>query len=622
MISYLQIENLTKSYGTFVMFENISFQLAKDQKIALIAKNGTGKTTLFNILCGKDTPDAGIVTFHKDITIGFLEQNPPFNPEYTVLEQVLSSSGKLTEIIENYEHALISEDTNLLQKSIEQMDLNHAWDFETRMKQILGKLKIYDLEQKMSTLSGGQRKRVALANTLVNKPDLLILDEPTNHLDLEMIEWLEEYLESGSFTLLMVTHDRYFLDRICSEIIEIDNRKLQYYKGNYGYYIEKRAERLEVMESNVDKAKNLYRKELDWIRRMPKARGTKAKYRVDAFEDVKEKAFSSRTDKRININVQSARMGSKVIDIEKISKSFDDKHLIKDFSYKFARLEKVGVVGNNGTGKTTFLNLLTKVLKPDSGVIEIGETLKIGYYRQDGIQFNEQMRVIDVAQEIAEVVALGDSSKMGVSQFLNYFLFPPEVQYSYVYKLSGGEKRRLYLMTILMQNPNFLILDEPTNDLDIVTLNVLEDYLQNFQGCVLIVSHDRYFMDKLVDHLFVFEGDGVIKDFPGNYSDYRDHKDQVEKEFAVDQKETRKVVVESEKIKANPKKLSYKEQREFELLGTEIESLENEKKIIEVEINSGTLNNTDLVAKSKRIAEIIKLVDQKSERWLVLSELA
>jgi ATP-binding cassette subfamily F protein uup len=622
MVTYLQIQNLSKSYGNFVMFEDVSFQLAQNQKIALIAKNGAGKTTLFNILCGKDLPDSGNITFHKEITIGFLEQDPLYNPDYTVLDQVLASSGELMDVIEKYELALVSGNENDLQKSIELMDLHHAWDFESKMKQILGKLKIIDFEQKMSQLSGGQRKRVALANALLNNPDLLILDEPTNHLDLDMIEWLEEYLTNATLTLLMVTHDRYFLDRVCNVIVELDNKSLYQYNGNYSYFLDKRAERIDNENTNIEKARNLYRTELDWIRRMPQARATKAKYRIDAFEDIKSKAFSARQEKQVTLNVQSARLGTKTIEIDNISKSFDNKVLIKDFSYKFARFEKVGIIGDNGSGKTTFLNIITNILKPDKGLIDTGETLKIGYYRQDGLQFDEQMKVIDVAQSVAEVVTLGDGNKMGVSQFLNYFLFPPEVQYSYVYKLSGGEKRRLYLMTILMQNPNFLILDEPTNDLDIVTLNILEEYLQNFSGCVLIVSHDRYFMDKLVDHIFVFEGNGIIKDFPGNYSDYRDYKLAKEKEQKVPEKLEKNKQSKQQKPIKTSKKLSYKDQREFDTLSNEISELEREKKELENVMSSGNMGSEELVKMSNRIAEIMKMVDSKTERWLELSELS
>ncbi len=621
MTSYLQLENLTKSYGTFTMFEDISFQLAKGQKIALIARNGTGKTTLFNILCGKDSPDSGTVTFHKDISIGFLEQDPKYSPDKTVIEQVLTSSAHIVHVIEEYEKALESHDKDRLHNAIGQMELQQAWDYEAKVKQILGKLKITGFDQPMRALSGGQRKRVALANALINNPDLLILDEPTNHLDLEMIEWLEEYLENGNFTLLMVTHDRYFLESVCNEIVELDNKSLYFYKGNYSYYLEKRAERLENETMNVDKARNLMRTELDWIRRMPKARGTKAKYRVNAFEGLKEKASAARLEKQVNINVKSTRLGSKIIEIAGLSKSFGSLKLVESFSYKFSRFEKVGIVGNNGTGKTTFLNLLTGNLKPDSGIIDTGETLSIGYYKQDGLQFDENMRVIDVATSIAEIVTTSKGS-MGVSAFLNYFLFPPETQYSYVYKLSGGEKRRLYLMTVLMRNPNFLILDEPTNDLDLATLNVLEDYLLNFEGCTLIVSHDRFFMDKLVDHIFVFEGDGIIKDFPGNYSDYRNYTFLKEKEQRATGKEEKKVAETVEKVpKSNLKKMTYKEQREFEQLTTEIEELESEKKSIEIELSSGNLNNDELIKKSNRHGELISLIDEKTDRWMELSEL-
>jgi ABC transport system ATP-binding/permease protein len=622
MTSYLRIENLTKSYGTFVMFENISFQLAKGQKIALIAPNGTGKTSLFNIIAGKDSADSGTIDFNKEITIGFLEQDPAYDENKTVIEQVFSSSAKIVHVIEKYEKALVSNDKSQLQFATEQMELNHAWDFESQIKQILGKLKISDFDKKMGILSGGQRKRIALANALINKPDLLILDEPTNHLDIEMTEWLEEYLSNGSFTILMVTHDRYFLDRICNEILELDNTKLFQYKGNFSYYLEKRSERLDIASTDVEKARNLMRKELDWIRRMPKARGTKAKYRVNAFDELKQKASESVSEKKVKINVQLKRLGSKIIEIEKLNKSFNNIPIIKDFSYKFSKYEKVGIVGANGSGKTTFLNLITNQLKPDSGNIETGETISFGFYKQEGLQFDENMRVIDVATEVAEVVTLGNGTRLGVSQFLNYFLFPPSVQYNYVYKLSGGEKRRLYLMTVLMRNPNFLILDEPTNDLDILTLNVLEDYIQNFQGCVIIVSHDRYFMDKLADHIFVFEGNGIIKDFPGNYSDYHNYTLLKEKENKSPGKKDSLKSIRPEKAKIiSSNKLSHKERKELELLTVEIEQLENEKKMLEQLINAGISDHLELMEKSKRIGEIISLIDRKSERWMELSEM-
>lgn len=623
MTSYLRIENLTKSYGTFMMFENISFQLAKGQKTALIAPNGTGKTSLFNIIAGKDTADSGTIDFNKDITIGFLEQNPIYNENKTVIEQVFSSSAKIVHVIELYEKALASHNKSQLQHAIEQMELNNAWDFESQIKQILGKLKISDFDEKMGILSGGQRKRIALANALINKPDLLILDEPTNHLDIEMTQWLEEYLNNSSFTILMVTHDRYFLDRICNEILELDNTKLFQYKGNFSYYLEKRSERLDVASADVEKARNLMRKELDWIRRMPKARGTKAKYRVNAFDDLKQKASESVSEKKVKINVQLKRLGSKIIEIENLNKSFNNIPVIKDFSYKFSKFEKVGIVGANGTGKTTFLNLITNQLKPDSGNIETGETISFGFYKQDGLQFDENMRVIDVATSVAEVVTLSDGNRLGVSQFLNHFLFPPSVQYNFVCNLSGGEKRRLYLMTVLMRNPNFLILDEPTNDLDILTLNVLEDYIQNFKGCVIIVSHDRYFMDKLADHIFVFEGNGIIKDFPGNYTDYHYYTLQKEKENKSLEKKDNQNFVRSEKAKkVSLNKLSHKERKELEQLTAEIEQLEDEKKMLEQQINSGIFDHIELMEKSKRIGEVIIMIDQKSDRWMELSEMS
>ncbi len=621
MATYLQIENLSKSFGTTELLNNVSFQLVKGQKIALIAKNGTGKTSLFNILYGKDTADSGKITFHEEIHIGFLEQDPPFDSQKTILEQVFSGNGRLLEIVARYEAALLSHDPKALELSMEEMDTHQAWNYESTIKQILSKLKLVNLDQLMSQLSGGQRKRVALASVLINNPELLILDEPTNHLDLDMIEWLEEYLSDPGITLLTVTHDRYFLDRVCNQILEIDNKKIYNYNGNFEYYLEKKAEKTESETQSVEKAKNLMRKELDWIRRQPKARGTKAKYRVDAFDDLKMKAESRKTDRQVKLQTQGSRMGSKIVDIDNISMSFAELKLISDFSYKFARFEKVGIVGANGTGKSTFLNLITQKLKPSKGNIEIGETIKIGYYSQLGIEFDDNIKVIEAAQNIADEVKISDGQSINTSQFLNRFLFPPDKQYDYVYKLSGGEKRRLYLATILMQNPNFLILDEPTNDLDIVTLCVLEEYLDEFDGCVLIVSHDRYFMDKIVDHLFVFEGNGIIKDFPGNYSEYRSYI-----EFQ-NSKETEKVKKE-EPIKkqsntpAEKRKLSFKEQREFDQLTTEIEKLENEKKELEIAICSNNLQHEQLIEKSHRISQIIELIDKKTERWLELSEMA
>ncbi|HAN18131.1 MAG: ABC transporter [Bacteroidetes bacterium GWC2_33_15] len=618
MINYLQVENLKKSFGDLLLFEDIGFTIEKDQKVALIAKNGTGKTTLFNIITGKDSPDSGKIIFRNNIRFGFLEQNPPLNPKNTLLNEVLHSSNNVKEAIIQYEKAINTHDKNLLSKATEQMDLLGAWDYEVKVKQILTKLKIDKYEQLISTLSGGEKKRVALASVLIEEPDLLLLDEPTNHLDLDMIEWLENYLRNTHSTLLMVTHDRYFLDRVCNEIIEMDNSKIYSYKGNYSYFLEKREERLNNEESQVERAKNILRKEEDWMRRMPKARSHKAKFRIDNFYQLKDVASQSRNDEQMQINVQASRLGKKILEIENLSKKFENISILNNFSYKFSRGEKIGIVGDNGTGKSTFLNLITQNIAPDTGTIEVGQTIVYGYYKQEGIQFTENQRVIDVVQEIAEVVSLGGGREMGVKEFLNYFLFPFDMHYTQVSKLSGGEKRRLYLVTVLMRKPNFLILDEPTNDLDIMTLGVLEDYLTTFDGCVLVVSHDRFFMDQVVDHIFVFQGNGNVKDFPGNYSQYREwilkmEKVQIKESAIIPKKE----IVKSDKPKI---KLSFNEKREYEQLEKEIADLENEKTNLENEINLGNLKTEDLIKKSKRIAEIIHLLDTKTDRWLELSE--
>jgi ATP-binding cassette subfamily F protein uup len=620
MISYLQVENLTKSYGDLVLFEDISFTVNKDQKIALVARNGAGKTSLLNIISGKDGPDTGKVSFIKDITIGFLEQEPVLDPDKTVIEEIFSSPNEVLSAIRDYELAVKSTDKALMQKANDDMDRFKAWDYDVRIKQILTELKVNQYDQPVSQLSGGQRKRLALASVLINEPDLLILDEPTNHLDLEMIEWLEEYLQDSGCSLLMVTHDRYFLDRICNQIIEIDQGNIYAYRGNYSEYLEKRQERLENEQANVDKAKNLMRKELDWMRRMPKARSTKSKSRIDDFYELKDQAGAGRQEKNMNINVQTSRLGKKIIEIKGLSKSFDDMVLIDDFSYTFSRFEKAGIIGDNGSGKTTLLNLISDDLSPDTGTIGVGETIVFGYYRQKGMQFDENQKVIDVVSEIAEVVTLGDGSTLGVSQFLNYFLFPPEVQHNYVYKLSGGEKRRLYLVTVLMRNPNFLILDEPTNDLDIITLNVLEDYLQQFGGCVLIVSHDRFFMDKVVDHLFVFEGEGKIKDFPGNYSQYRAKEKLLEKNKKTEEKSEKRDTVKTAQT-AKPKKLSFNEKRELELLEKEISELEEEKKMLENQMQNADQNPDKLMKSSTRIGKVMELIDEKTMRWMELDEM-
>lgn len=627
MISYLQIDGLTKSFGDLVLFEDITFGIAQGQKVGLIAKNGTGKTTLLNIIAGKEDYDSGAVVFRNDLRVGYLEQTPVYPEGLTVLQACFYSPNETVRLIAEYEEAMASDDHSNLQDILMRMDNLKAWDYEQRAKQILSQLKITNFDQKVEHLSGGQLKRVALANVLITDPELIILDEPTNHLDLEMTEWLEGYLSRANISILMVTHDRYFLDRVCSEIIEIDRQQIYQYKGNYSYYLEKRQERLETMNTEVERANNLLRKELEWMRRQPQARGTKAKYRIDAFYELEKKAKQQRDNGNVNLDVKASYIGSKIFEAEHVTKSFGNIKIVEDFNYIFARFEKMGIVGNNGTGKSTFIKMLMGEVEPDSGRFDVGETVRFGYYSQDGLKFDEQMKVIDVVQDIAEYVDLGDGKKLGVSQFLNYFLFTPEKQHSYVYKLSGGEKRRLYLCTVLMRNPNFLVLDEPTNDLDIVTLNVLEEYLRNFKGCVIVVSHDRYFMDKVVDHLLVFRGNADLKDFPGNYTQYRDWKevqDQLEKEAEAARQPKQAPVSEKNNRPQTEqkKKLTFKERKEFEALESEIPALEAEKAELETAMSSGTLSNDELMAKSERIAKVIDEIDEKTMRWLELSELA
>jgi len=619
MIPYLQIDNLSKSWGDFPLFEGISLTINQGEKVALIAKNGAGKTTLMNILFGNEVADQGRVIFSPDIRIGYLRQLPELNPDETILEAAFSSSGETITAVREYESALESHDPKAIERAMDRLNQLNCWDFELKIKQILTELNIHDLQQPIRELSGGQKKRVALAHVLIDEPDFLILDEPTNHLDLEMIEWLERTLEKAKCTLLMVTHDRYFLDRVCNEIIELDDRSLFRYKGNYSYYVEKRNERVQNMNSEIERARNLFRTELDWLRRMPQARSHKSKYRTENAYILKEKASKRIEDNKLELAINSQRLGGKIINLDHLSKAFGEVTILKDFSYKFARFEKIGIVGKNGSGKSSFLNLLTGVHKADSGKMEVGETVSFGYFRQDGIQFAPDTRVIDIIKEIAEVVEMGDGSKLSASQFLTYFLFPPETQYSFVAKLSGGEKRRLYLCTILMRNPNFLILDEPTNDLDIMTLNVLEDYLKSFSGCTIVVSHDRFFMDKIVDHLFVFEGDGIIKDFPGNYSDYRDWAEERAKADQVAGKADKPV---REKPVSDKKKMSFKEKKEFEELEEAISLLEKEKKILEEEFNSGALTPDALNKKSLRHGAITAELEDKEMRWLELGELA
>ncbi|MBV4202225.1 ABC-F family ATP-binding cassette domain-containing protein [Bacteroides salyersiae] len=619
MVPYLQVDNLTKSFGDLVLFENISFGIAEGQRIGLIAKNGTGKTTLLNILSGKEGYDNGNIVFRRDLRVDYLEQDPKYPEELTVLEACFHHGNSVVELIKEYEHCMETEGHPGLEDLLVRMDHEKAWEYEQKAKQILSQLKIRNFDQQVKHLSGGQLKRVALANALITEPDLLILDEPTNHLDLDMTEWLEDYLRRTNLSLLMVTHDRYFLDRVCSEIIEIDNRQLYQYKGNYSYYLEKRQERIEAKSVEIERANNLYRTELDWMRRMPQARAHKAKYRQDAFYEIEKVAKQRFNNDNVKLDVKASYIGSKIFEADHLYKSFGDLKILDDFSYIFARYEKMGIVGNNGTGKTTFIKILMGEVQPDNGTVDIGETVRFGYYSQDGLQFDEQMKVIDVVQDIAEVIELGNGKKLTASQFLQHFLFTPETQHSYVYKLSGGERRRLYLCTVLMRNPNFLVLDEPTNDLDIITLNVLEEYLQNFKGCVIVVSHDRYFMDKVVDHLLVFNGQGDIRDFPGNYSDYRDWKEaksQKEKETEKSQEE------KTARVRLNEKrKMSFKEKREFEQLEKEIAELETEKALIEEQLCSGTLSVDELTEKSKRLPEVNDLIDEKTMRWLELSEI-
>lgn len=619
MTPYLQVENLTKSFGDLVLFNGISFGIAEGQRIGLIAKNGSGKTTLLNILAGKEGYDEGKITFRCDLRVGYLEQSPKYPEELTVLEACFYHGNSTVELIKEYERCMETPGNPGMDELLVRMEHEKAWDYERRAKQILSQLKIRDFSQKIGHLSGGQLKRVALANILITEPDLLILDEPTNHLDLDMTEWLEEYLNRGSLSLLMVTHDRYFLDRVCSEIIEIDNRQLYSYKGNYSYYLEKRQERIEATNAEIARANNLYRTELEWMRRMPQARGHKARYREEAFYELEKVAKQRTYDANVKLDVKASYIGSKIFESDHLCKHFGDLKILDDFSYIFARYEKMGIVGNNGTGKSTFIKILMGLEKPDSGTLDIGETVRFGYYSQEGLQFNEQMKVIDVITDIAEVIELGNGKRLTASQFLQHFLFTPETQHSYVYKLSGGERRRLYLCTVLMRNPNFLVLDEPTNDLDIVTLQVLEEYLQNFKGCVIVVSHDRYFMDKVVDHLLVFKGQGDIRDFPGNYSDYRDWKlakAEHEKEAAKPKEE------KTQRVRLNDKRrMAFKERKEFEQLEKEIAALEEEKKQIEEALCSGTLSVDELTEKSKRLPLLNDELDEKTMRWLELSEI-
>lgn len=638
IMNLLSVENLSKSYGEKQLFKDLTFGISQGEKVALVARNGTGKSTLLRILCNKDNADSGRVVFRKDLRISFLDQNPEFDEELSIIDTVLLAENEITLAIKNYEKIIDGQTDDMslsqskeLEAAIAMMDKTNAWAYEVRVKQVLDKLGLIKLSQKIKTLSGGQKKRVALAKVLIEEPDLLIMDEPTNHLDVDMIEWLEEYLENKDLSLFLVTHDRYFLDNVCNKIIELDQQKLYTYQGNYSYFLEKKSEREFNTAREVDKAQNLMRKELEWIRRMPKARGTKSKSRIDAFYDLKDKATEKKQINDMELNVKMSRIGGKVIEMKKVYKSYDDFKILKGFDYTFKTGERIGIVGKNGIGKTTFLNLITGKEEPDSGKINVGETIVFGYYSQAGLNLKEDKRVIEVVKDnIAEVISLGDGSKVSASQFLTLFQFPPEMQYTYVSKLSGGEKRRLFLLTVLVKNPNFLILDEPTNDLDLLTLQTLEEFLIHFKGCLVVVSHDRYFMDKLVDHLFVFEGNGEVKDFTGNYRDWRDQvtEEEIElkkkqKQLIADQKIDKQM--DANQLKNAPveklKKKSFKEKYEFEQLQQEIAKLEIEKRELNEKLAAATGKHEEIVAWSKRIGEVIQAIDEKELRWLALSEL-
>jgi ATP-binding cassette subfamily F protein uup len=617
-LNYLNVENISKSYGELSLFENLSFSIHKDQKIAFVAKNGTGKTTILNILSGKDTPDSGQIIYRKDLRTTFLSQEPVLDQSLTVEETILKSDNPILNVIKTYHQALENpEDSKLYQTAFDDMERYQAWDYETQYTQILFKLKLVDLNQKVSELSGGQQKRLALANTLLSKPDLLILDEPTNHLDLEMIEWLETFFAKENITLFMVTHDRYFLERVCSEIIELDEGCIYNYKGNYSYYLEKKEERIEREAIETNKSKQLFKKELGWMRRQPKARTTKSKSRIDDFYEIKERASKRRNDHEIQLEINMERLGSKILEIYKVSKAFDEKLILDKFEYVFQRGERIGIIGKNGTGKSTFLNMITGGLQPDSGKIIQGETIKFGYYTQDGIKAKPMQKVIDVVRDYGDYIPLMKGKQISAQQLLERFLFSRKKQYDFVEKLSGGERKRLYLCTVLIQNPNFLILDEPTNDLDIVTLNVLENFLLDFPGCLLVVSHDRYFMDKIVDHLFVFRGEGMVEDFPGNYSDFRIYEDS-----ASVASEPKKLATITKEVtpKQSQTKLSFNEQKELKNLESKLKSLEFDKKELESQFLVEDISMDTIETLSADLKKLLQVIEYKELRWLELNE--
>lgn len=622
MASYLQIDNLTKSYGERILFEDVSFGVSEGEKIGIIAKNGTGKSTLLRIIAGKESADSGEVVFRKGLRVGFLEQTPVFGTDDTALDACMSGDGEIPRVIAEYEKALLDGNADRLNDAIHEMDCRNAWDYEERFKQLLTQLKIKSIDTPVSKMSGGQQKRIALARVILESPDMIILDEPTNHLDIEVIEWLEGYLTRSRVTLLMVTHDRYFLDRVCNRIIEIDNRSIYSYDGNYDYYIKRRQERIDAMSNELDRVKNRLRKEQEWMRRQPQARAGKAKFRIDAFYDLKKRSETRIGDESVSLDVGASYIGSKIFEADGISKRFGDKVILDDFSYTFARYEKLGIIGRNGTGKSTFIKMLLGIVPADRGEWNVGETVRFGYYSQEGIAFDNDKKVIDAITEIAEDITVNEKIHYSPMQFLKRFLFSPADQQKYIHTLSGGEKCRLHLATVLMRSPNFLILDEPTNDLDIVTLGILEEYLRDFDGCLIVVSHDRFFLDSIVDHIFVFEGDGKIKDFPGSYSQYR--------EWCEEQRTLKEAEAERVKKKAssdnvlkkenrNNNRMSFKERREFETLTAELDSLNKEKSELDVLFNSGG-EIADIAEKSARYSDLCSLIDEKELRWLELSE--